>query len=259
MLLPSARRSLARYPLRGCAPVDSRIIRVVLIYAVFASGWILFSDLLVTSVLSDPQAIHRASTVKGWVFVGVTSLLLWGLLRRLTRSGAAGVAPAETRPGLARWRSLVLPLVLLSIGVVALGYLSVLFIVKQHRAEEYRRIEAIADLKVGQLAMWVNERQSDALVIERNAGLRELLARWQRDNDGRAQASLLSAIEAIRGTYRYAQAALVDADGKVVLKTGGNSCPPRSCWMRRGGRRPAPMGLRRSVFWVIQATRAPCR
>ena len=191
--------------------MDSRIIRVVLIYAVFASGWILFSDLLVTSVLSDPQAIHRASTVKGWVFVGVTSLLLWGLLRRLTQSGAAGVAPAEPLPGLARWRSLVLPLVLLSIGVVALGYLSVLFIVKQHRAEEYRRIEAIADLKVGQLAMWVNERQSDALVIERNAGLRELLARWQRDNDGRAQASLLSAIEAIRGTYRYAQAALVDA------------------------------------------------
>ncbi len=205
--------------------MDSRIIRVVLIYAVFASGWILFSDLLVTSVLSDPQAIHRASTVKGWVFVGVTSLLLWGLLRRLTRSGAAGVAPAETLPGLASWRSLVLPLVLLSIGVVALGYLSFLFIVKQHRAEEYRRIEAIADLKVGQLAMWVNERQSDALVIERNAGLGELLARWQRDNDGRARASLLSSIEAIRGTYRYAQAALVDADGKVVLKTGGDLVP----------------------------------
>ena len=201
--------------------MHSRIIRVVLIYAVFASGWVLFSDLLVTSVLSDPQMIHRASTVKGWVFVGVTSLLLWGLLRRLTRNAQTPEAlhTPPLRPD--RWRSLVLPLALLAVGVVALGYLSALFIVREHRAEEIRRIETIADLKVGQLSLWTSERQSDALAIERNAGLGMLFAQWQRENDPRARASLLSAVEAMRSAYRYARVALVDVDGKVLLSVGG--------------------------------------
>ena len=97
--------------------------------------------------------------------------------RRLARSGAAGVAPAEALPGLARWRSLVLPLVLLAIGVIALGYLSALFIVKQHRAEEYRRIEAIADLKVGQLAM-ENEflKKTSERLRRQHAGQRSVIS-----------------------------------------------------------------------------------
>lgn len=63
------------------APVD--VLRVVLVYAVFASLWILLSDTVVHLLFSDPARMVLVSTLKGWLFVVVTSLLLYGLIRRL--------------------------------------------------------------------------------------------------------------------------------------------------------------------------------
>jgi two-component system sensor histidine kinase/response regulator len=65
----------------AAAPAD--VLRVVLAYAVFASLWILLSDTLVGWLFSDPAHIVRVSTIKGWLFVIVTSLLLYALIRRL--------------------------------------------------------------------------------------------------------------------------------------------------------------------------------
>ena len=59
------------------------ILRIVLLYAGFASIWILLSDKAVEFLLADPAKITLASTLKGWVFVAVTSILLYGLIRRL--------------------------------------------------------------------------------------------------------------------------------------------------------------------------------
>ena len=57
--------------------------RLVLIYAVFASLWILVSDSLAAWLFRDPVLFTRASMVKGWFFVVVTTLLLYGLVRRM--------------------------------------------------------------------------------------------------------------------------------------------------------------------------------
>ena len=64
-------------------------LRVVVVYAAFASLWILLSDHLVTSLFSDPQTITLVSTIKGWLFVAVTSLLLYGLIKQLVAQIAA--------------------------------------------------------------------------------------------------------------------------------------------------------------------------
>ena len=50
---------------------------ITLIYGVFASVWILFSDQLVMWLFSDPAQILFASTFKGWLFVAVTSGILF--------------------------------------------------------------------------------------------------------------------------------------------------------------------------------------
>ncbi len=63
-------------PLRAAA-------RVVLVYAVFASLWIGLSDGMLALLVSDPAQIIRLSSFKGWLFVAATSLLLFGLIRRL--------------------------------------------------------------------------------------------------------------------------------------------------------------------------------
>ena len=78
----------AHLPTTTSAPTD--VLRVVLIYAVFASLWILLSDTVVGWLFSDPADIVRVSTIKGWLFVIVTSLSLYGLIRRLRELVLAG-------------------------------------------------------------------------------------------------------------------------------------------------------------------------
>lgn len=56
---------------------------MVAIYAVFAALWILFSDQFVGTFITDHDELVRASMVKGWAFVAVTSLLLYILVSRL--------------------------------------------------------------------------------------------------------------------------------------------------------------------------------
>ncbi|MEW6513014.1 MAG: PAS domain S-box protein [Pseudomonadota bacterium] len=57
-------------------------LTVVLIYGVFAALWILFSDQAVEALFTDPAMIIRASMVKGWLFVAVTTGLLYVLVKR---------------------------------------------------------------------------------------------------------------------------------------------------------------------------------
>lgn len=64
-------------------------LRIVGIYALLGGLWILLSDWLL-SLLTPPDLFLRLQTLKGWFYVGLTAILLygllWGQLRRLTRS-----------------------------------------------------------------------------------------------------------------------------------------------------------------------------
>ncbi len=58
------------------------VLAIVLTYAGFAALWILLSDRVMGLLVSDPDELVHASTLKGWFFVAVTSLLLYALVRR---------------------------------------------------------------------------------------------------------------------------------------------------------------------------------
>lgn len=57
-------------------------LRIALLYALLAGGWIAVSDHLVAQLALSPETRERLSVLKGWAFVAVTALLLFGLLRR---------------------------------------------------------------------------------------------------------------------------------------------------------------------------------
>lgn len=61
-------------------------VDIVTVYVLVAAAWILFSDMAVTSLLSDPALIGIVSMVKGWIFVAVTATLLFVLISRKIRS-----------------------------------------------------------------------------------------------------------------------------------------------------------------------------
>ena len=58
-------------------------LRIVLIYAFLSCLWILLSDRAAGLLFTDPATLSMVSTIKGWLFVAVTSLLLFGLIQRL--------------------------------------------------------------------------------------------------------------------------------------------------------------------------------
>ena len=77
-------------------------LKLALAYALLAGLWIAVSDELVAWLFNDAEDILLASTLKGWLFVIVTSLLLFGLLRRqlnqaLTLSRRELAAQAESK------------------------------------------------------------------------------------------------------------------------------------------------------------------
>jgi diguanylate cyclase (GGDEF)-like protein/PAS domain S-box-containing protein len=57
------------------------VLRIVGCYVVVAALWILFSDLLLVSLFTDPVIFGRLSVIKGWLFVATTSVLLFYLIR----------------------------------------------------------------------------------------------------------------------------------------------------------------------------------
>ena len=58
-------------------------LRIALLYAVFAGMWILLSDRIMGLLFADHEALVKASVLKGWFFVAVTTLLLYVLVRQL--------------------------------------------------------------------------------------------------------------------------------------------------------------------------------
>lgn len=76
--------SLLRARSRGgkARSVNATMMRIVLVYVGVAALWILVSDRVVNVFVSDPKWWEYVSMAKGWVFVVVTGLLLYFLLRR---------------------------------------------------------------------------------------------------------------------------------------------------------------------------------
>ena len=57
-------------------------LRISAFYALAGGLWILFSDTLLSLVISDAVTLTHLQTFKGWVFIAVTAVLLYVLVRR---------------------------------------------------------------------------------------------------------------------------------------------------------------------------------
>ncbi len=55
-------------------------VSISLIYALVASVWIYASDVALVRLSDYPSALTSLQTYKGWLFVAVTALLLYGLI-----------------------------------------------------------------------------------------------------------------------------------------------------------------------------------
>ncbi|MFN2373256.1 MAG: GGDEF-domain containing protein, partial [Cyclonatronaceae bacterium] len=56
-------------------------VTITLLYIVSGVLWIAFSDRLVVTLIDDIELMSRIQTYKGWVYVLITGLLLYMLIR----------------------------------------------------------------------------------------------------------------------------------------------------------------------------------
>ncbi|MCX8065946.1 MAG: ATP-binding protein [Candidatus Hydrogenedentes bacterium] len=55
-------------------------LKIVFLYVLFGCLWILFSDQIIYLIFSNPEYLTIAQSVKGWVYVAVTGILLYLLI-----------------------------------------------------------------------------------------------------------------------------------------------------------------------------------
>ncbi|MDA8413522.1 MAG: PAS domain S-box protein [Desulfobacteraceae bacterium] len=63
-------------------PVTPAVIKIIAIYALVSGLWIYLSDTVVGLIISDPATVIRISVYKGFLFVAITSALLYHLVSR---------------------------------------------------------------------------------------------------------------------------------------------------------------------------------
>jgi PAS domain S-box-containing protein len=193
---------------------------VVLVYAVFAALWIMLSDKAVALLFHDPTMITRASTIKGWLFVAVTSVLLFGLMRRLTGpSNAPGVPRGSLKP-------LILPAGLLIAAIAALTVGEILERFRQHRETEEARLSIIAGLKTRQIADWLRERERDARYVATSRYFADQYRRWRDDGRAAAREELVARLEELQKAEDFQGVALLDDQGRMLWNSYGGTGDP---------------------------------
>lgn len=129
-------------------------------------------------IVREPEQIVLVSTFKGWLFVAVTSLLLYGLMRRLP-GGAAGELKHLPVSRLRR----LLPLILIAASIAVLTVGSMLSTFKREKDKQVDRLQAIADLKAGQIEGWLREKDGDGRIVQNSHFFSESYRRWRHAGD----------------------------------------------------------------------------
>lgn len=189
-------------------------LHVVLIYAAFAAPWILLSDRAVEWMLDDPARIGLAHTLKGWLFVAATSLLLHALLRRPSGAFALPIRPLR----------LGLPFALLSVVILVLTGAAVAHSFKQQRETEIARLQAIAELKSREIGDWLRELQGDAVFVQTSTYFAEPYHRLREGGDPASGRWLETWMEQLRANWGLGAVTLLDPDGQRLWGTA--AAPP---------------------------------
>lgn len=88
-------RSVSTQPARRSAA-----LKIVICYAAFSCLWILFSDELLSRIISDKDVLTHWQTFKGWTFIAITALMLYALISRslaALHGSHAALAESEAR------------------------------------------------------------------------------------------------------------------------------------------------------------------
>ncbi|MEW6666530.1 MAG: PAS domain S-box protein [Thermodesulfobacteriota bacterium] len=147
------------------------------------------------------------STSMGLLFLGMSILAASG--EQVWPAGPLS-DPSIRRAGYV----LVLVFMALAAGIISAGHMYYRNHEKHHRKEMERQLNAVADLKVGELVQWRRERLGDASVFHGNPNFSGLVKRHlEAPQDMDARERLRTWLSKVQAAYQYDRVFLLDAKG----------------------------------------------
>ncbi len=208
-----SRNTASTPPAQADLPRRSTALFIALGYALLATIWIIASDLLLTHTVMDARALTIASALKGVGFVAVTTLALYLLLRRLSRSGDANLMPIRGRGFIGSLAVLVL---LLALG----GTFAIRAHIETYEEHAIENLQTIASLKAVQIENWLDERRRDGELLRRTDPLNEALRQWRDSGLAEHRTRVVARLESLRQVMDYESVFVVDEHGSVVVGVG---------------------------------------
>ncbi|MGZ8222355.1 MAG: PAS domain-containing protein [Methylobacter sp.] len=201
-------------------PNPNGILSIVLIYALFGAGWILLSDKWVQLVFSDPHQIILVSIVKGWLFVGMTSLLLYSLMQHWGGGvTATKIIPVGSRRLRASFLALATVIIVLTGAVIVHAF-------KHQKEGVLDRMQAVTEFKARQISDWLKDRQNDADFIQAGDFFSEPYRRWQKSGDRRSGERLQRQLQQWQKSRGFDAVLLLGPDFKTLWTTGSLALTP---------------------------------
>jgi len=193
------------------------ILGIVLVYAAFSALWVMVSEQVSSLLVQDRALRQLVDTLSGWLFITLTSLLLYGLLLRVSRSERPITSGSSGHP-------LRLPVVLLALATVAVSGAGIFYTVGQAHQEEIQRLEIISDLKLQHIVDWLQEARTDAELIRHNPEFIELFRRWRSSGDPHDAAQLQQRLTEFAAIEYLGAVTLLDSSGGRLW--GSEQAPP---------------------------------
>ncbi|MDP3518878.1 MAG: EAL domain-containing protein [Pseudohongiella sp.] len=179
---------------------------LALLYAVFASTWILLSGYLVEYVVENHTLHARIEVAKGIGFVVVTSLLLYGVLRNQQPLQLADASKASVR---SQGGSLFVAGVMLTlVPLIGIAILRIYGPAQERDVAD--NLLAIATIRAEQVELWHQQRLTDAAALAGNRFfVRALYNSLQADTD--AIAEVQTTLQTIVDANGYSAVKVTDA------------------------------------------------
>ena len=197
------------------APVNA--LTAVIIYSIFASSWILFSDMLMQWLFSNSITLLLASTLKSLLFVLITAPLLYRLIQpRLAASQTDRISWKSVRPLVLMMAVLFSVISTLTAGIVIHTY-------HNNRSWEVTGLQAIADLKSKQISHWMHERMEEARYIRSSRFLYHAYQHWRSTGDANSKESLLERLNEYHERDNFKDILLLNEQGELLWNAQGGA------------------------------------
>lgn len=197
----------------------SRPARIALGYVAAAALWIFLSDGMVAALMPDEGTQLAVQSWKGTGFVLVTGLVLYALLRTQP-AFSADPAPASARKDRFSAVLLGLTFLLLATLIVGFGTLAYRSQAAAFKAQQLRQQAAIAELKAGQIARWVEWRRHEAEQLGEDPDLAAAVRKIAAGASPANAEHVRRHFKAWLKSGRWTGIGLHAADGRPLLQAG---------------------------------------